>query len=152
LRRFLPKARSRELIGLIEEAQSWERILRSGDAADSAAFAAWIKRSPLHLQAYLQHIALETEITGLDSAREVNLETLLSQCLSNVYQLDTGIPQSPSDWEARSRPQSSLKRSLVYASIASIVGLCSTLLWFRAFHISEWIDYATITGEQRRIP
>src|SRR5438105_1479503 len=34
--------------------------------AERAAFAAWIKRSPQHLEAYLRHLVVETELQQLD--------------------------------------------------------------------------------------
>jgi len=77
-----------DITHLVREAQSWDRAIKSGGAAERAAFAAWIKRSPQHLQAYVWHVKeclletmLNVELTGLDSAREFDLEALITKAL-----------------------------------------------------------------------
>src|SRR5262249_5176467 len=82
---------------LIEEAQQWDRVLAGGGPSERAAFAAWIKRSPQHLQAYLHHRALELELQGLDASAELDLEALLDRSSSNVVQLPSGMPRETAE-------------------------------------------------------
>jgi transmembrane sensor len=139
-------ARQRE--GLVEQAHQWERVLKHGGAAEHAAFAAWIKRSPQHLQAYLQHFAVETEMQRLDASVDFDIEALLAKASSNVIQLTSSMPRTtaaiPSDSECG-------KRWRLSKAIAAGVLVATCLILPGALSSPHWTDYATATGEQRRI-
>src|SRR6185437_8912270 len=134
---------------LIQEAQEWEHALNSGDPAARKEFAAWIRRSPEHLQAYLQHVSIDTELTHLDAGGQLDLARLLAQSSSNVVPITSAKPQ---EYEPRA---SSRQPSRPYWPAAAAVGAIALLalgLWLRhSLSSRAWTDYVTSTGEQRRI-
>ncbi len=136
---------TREPGGLIDEAQRWERVLKTAGPAELAAFVAWIKRSPQHLDAYLQNLAAETELQQLDSDGNFDIEALLVKSSSNVIQLtSSSTPRTA----AEPRPGT---RWRVFAAIgiSGLLAICSIL--GHLLSSPHWTDYATATGEQRRI-
>ena len=78
------KPKRRQPVNFLEEAQRWERVVESGGPEERDAFGAWVKRSPRHLQAYMQHVAVETELRDLDAEHQLNLDALLAQVSSPV--------------------------------------------------------------------
>src|SRR4051794_25775489 len=85
---------TRQQRSLIAEAQQWERVLKDAGPEDQAAFAAWIKRSPQHLEAYLLHFAIQTELRQVDRNGEFDVEALLAKASTNVVELTSGMPQT----------------------------------------------------------
>jgi transmembrane sensor len=132
---------------LIEEVQHWERVLQAGGSAERAAFAAWIRRSPEHLQAYLEHLSLLSEISRLDPDHQFDIDNLLAQSGGNVVPLTTDHLGAA---DRQSRTKIPRMRWLGYAAMFLMALLVARLsLWPRT--TPEWTDYATATGEQRRI-
>jgi transmembrane sensor len=133
---------------LSEEAQRWARLLQLGGPAERAAFAAWIKRSPEHLQAYLQHLAVETEMQGLDANGEFDVQALLTKASTNVVQLTPSMPRAT----AALPPDSGRgKRWRLLGAIAASGVLAGCLILAGVLNSPRWTDYATATGEQRRV-
>jgi transmembrane sensor len=137
----------RERETLMEAAQRWELTLSKGGAAEKAQFAAWIRRSPEHLQAYLQHLALQTELEGVDAEKELALDVLLRKALTNV------VPLTPPVSAHREPSRSGFLRWPRYAYAAAAVALLTfatvSFYWFHRAPV--WTDYVTAVGEQRRI-
>jgi transmembrane sensor len=139
---------TRQRGSLSEEAQRWERVLKNGGAAERAAFAAWIKRSPQHLEAYLQHLAVETEMQRLDANGEFDVEALLAKASTNVVQLASGMPRTT----AAFLPDSGRgERGRLFGAIAGSGLLAICLILAVVLSNPQWTDYTTGTGEQRRI-
>jgi len=137
-----------DAVTLIEEAQRWHQALQQGGASERAAFVAWIRRSPQHLQAYLQHLALAAEIDGLDGDRELDLEALLERSSSKVVHL---TPEKPA---LAPSPDPSVRARRPWrcpAAVAATGVLAACCLWIYYLANPEWSDYKTGTGEQRRI-
>jgi transmembrane sensor len=134
---------------LIEEAQQWARILRNGDPVDQTAFATWIKRSPQHLEAYLRNVSVETEIQRLDANGNFDIQTLLTEASANVIQLPSGTPLRTSTSPPRLERRKLWRVSATIAASGMLV-TCLILAGIRTSH-SQWTDYTTDTGEQRRI-
>lgn len=136
----------RQRSSVTEEAQRWVEILKDASPADQAGFAVWIRRSPQHLQAYLQCLAIDAELQQLDGGREFDVEALLAKAATNVIQLTPTTLQLrvpvPEQRHARWRwltvtaASGILALGLIYAGLSSRMG---------------WTDYTTDTGEQRRI-
>jgi len=126
---------------LLEEAQRWIRLPEDASASDQAALAAWIRRSPQHLQAYLQMQALEAELEGLDSHAQIDLDKLLARSANNVVEIGTALPR---------RQQRQTRRWWPAAAIGAIaaVAIVATLLHQK---VAAPLEYSTNTGEQRRI-
>lgn len=133
---------------LVEEAQYWEKLLEKGGDAEKAAFAAWIKRSPQNLQAYLLHSAIEAELRGLDASGDFDIDTLLAKASTNVVELSSGMPQrtaaSPPtlEWRKKWRLWGAIAAGAVLAAFMIVAGMLSS---------PRWTDYSTGTGELRRV-
>jgi transmembrane sensor len=132
--------------GLLEEAEEWDTSLRSGGISAREQFVAWIRRSPEHLHAYLQYLALEKEMRGLDPERNIDLSTLLVETSSNVVPLHTD--------ERVGSPRSHGPRMRFYSVATVILVGCGIvgLSVVAALRMKlQPSDYTTAIGEQRRI-
>jgi transmembrane sensor len=138
---------TRQRGSLIEEAQRWERALKDAAPDERAAFAAWIKRSPQHLQAFLQHMAVETELRQLDACGEFDIEALLAKASSNVIHLNSGVSQTGPACETGSGRG---KRWRLACAIAAS-GVLACLIFAGVLSRPRSTNYSTDTGEQRRI-
>ena len=139
---------TRQRGSLAEEAQRWDRVLKNGGPAERTAFAAWIKRSPQHLEAYLQHLAVETEMQRLDANGDFDVDALLEEASTNVVQLVPSVPQT----SAASLPASGRgNRWRLFGAIAATGLLATCLILARFLSGPQWTDYTTATGEQRRV-
>lgn len=134
--------------GLIKEAQEWERALASGSPTVNAEFAAWIRRSPEHLQAYLQCLSLEKELGNLDASGHLDLDALRGQLSGNVVPIAAERLSPIETRPARSGVYRLSWAALVLAACA-LLGLCLSLWHPR--HERAWVEYVTATGEQRRV-
>jgi transmembrane sensor len=133
---------------LSEEAQRWDRALKNAGPAERPAFAAWIKRSPEHLAAYLQHVAIETEMQRLDANGDFEVEALLAKASTNVVQLTSSMPRTA----AAFLPNSGCAgRRRLFGAIAASGLLAICLILTGVLSRPRWTDYTTDTGEQRRI-
>jgi ferric-dicitrate binding protein FerR (iron transport regulator) len=65
---------------MLRDAQDW-RLLATDDPAARAAFAAWARESPANVAAFLIDTMLNVELNGLDSARQIDLDALISIAL-----------------------------------------------------------------------
>lgn len=144
--------RSRKQAELLEEAEEWQSRLANGGPAERAAFAGWVRRSPEHLQVFLEHLALETELHGLDLSQQFDLEELMAHGWGNVVPLAGSAPATPrgpgsTRLQAIARGRYALAASLIV--IALLLGLLLRGWFFR--QTPDWTDYVTATGEQRRI-
>jgi transmembrane sensor len=134
---------------VLQEAQEWDEALKSGDPSAPAKFAAWIRRSPEHLHAYIQHLSFETEMKGVDPQREVDLPALVAESSSNVVPLVAG---RLSRRTALYRYDPIFKHRYGVAVLAFVAAIT---IWFSfwTFHSSQSKsdDYVTAVGEQRRM-
>jgi transmembrane sensor len=108
---------------VLREAQEWFQELPTAGRSRRLEFARWIKYSPEHLKAYLQVTSLETELTGLKAAKELDLESVLSRLSTNVVVLPGGS-ESPfkggtaaQSWAMA--PISPRRRALLFAALLS---------------------------------
>src|SRR5262249_26250039 len=85
--------KTRRYIGtLSQQAREWiENDLPT--AAEREAFAGWIRRSPLHLQEFLEQLALEQELENLDASHHFDLDRLIGEVanLKNVVPLPNAL-------------------------------------------------------------
>lgn len=132
---------------LIEEAQDWERALKSGDPAARTGFTAWIRRSPEHVQAFLQLLSLQEELGGLDPEKQFDLRQLLTETSGNVVPITSARVQHDA-------AQTPVRRISGYyglaAALAAVLLVVGIELW-QARSTPRWTDFATVTGEQRRV-
>jgi len=133
----------------LKEAQQWAQVLENAGPEERHAFGRWIRRSPQHLEAYLQHLAVHAELQGLDANHEYDIEALLAKAATNVIDLASAMPQTEAPMLRDPAPG---KWRLLLGGVAAaciLVVVC--LIAQGAMNDRKWIDYVTDTGEHRRI-
>lgn len=134
--------------GLIREAQDWERALASGGPTVNAEFAAWIRRSPEHLQAYLECLSLEKELATLDESRYLDLDALRAQISGNVVPI---AAERLRPIETHPGRRGAYRVYLAACALAACTGLGLCVSLWHPRHERAWSEYVTVTGEQRRV-
>lgn len=129
---------------LARRASQWYETLRDGDEKDHAAFAAWLRESKLHVQAYLDIVAVETELAGFDTEREHDVDAIVRSIPAGVIQLSNreGAPRPPRS------VMNSLRWPLAFAAAATLFAV--TLLIATGKKDAEHA-FATSIGEQRAV-
>ena len=130
--------RSAELIA--EEAADWLVRLTAPDvsAEEQREFVAWLKRSPVHVNAYLGVERTWANLGHVDAERRIDVGALLSQGGANVVQLG-GSSQQP----VRQRVTS---RNAIGALAACLLIAAVGFAWFQLQFANR---YSTGVGEQR---
>jgi len=135
---------------LIAEVQRWERILEDGSPGRAAEFAAWIKRSPEHLQAYLMHQALKTELKNLDAEHRFDVDDLIARSSGKVTELFSATPTIPARVADRDqRVFWTWIRKTFFIATAATLGLGFLAVSYLGQQNIQ--DYETGVGEQRRV-
>lgn len=131
--------------GILEEASSWVIELSEGelDAQQRAQLDRWLRRSPEHVQAFLEISAAWEESSRLKAPRDAELDALIARVISesNVVPLAA----SPPAIRVRHKPRSLVQRLAIAASVVLAVG---TLAWWG---LARPESYSTRIGEQRSI-
>jgi transmembrane sensor len=139
-----PKTAKSDLVGT--EASAWFIEFRSGDmtAADRARFYEWLRRSPEHIQAYLEIAEGWAELPTSDPDHQLDILALIKRARES--QEDT-VVQLPAREPAR-RPY---RRGSIRAWAASLAGVALILgaaLWVLLYQANT---YRTGVGEQRMV-
>ncbi len=140
------------------EASEWLIDFREGcvDGDGRTRFNAWLRRSPEHIQAYMEAAALWGDIPALAADMDVDVEAVVAhaRAQSNVTRLNTGtdaaVVQDVAASSSRSSSRVPLIRrpwSLAAALAAFIVG-AALVTWLQ---LGRGTLYATAIGEQRSI-
>jgi transmembrane sensor len=134
-------ARDKSADVIAEEAADWLVRLSSNDvtAQEQRAFVAWLKRSPVHLSAYLGVERTWTHLGHVDATRRIDVAALLAEPDTNVVQL--GSPPTHVAPQVRSR-------SVMTALAASALLACVGLIWFQLQFANR---FTTGVGEQRTL-
>jgi transmembrane sensor len=136
-----------------ERAAQWLCILEDGGEAESAAFAEWITESPQHLREFLLMSALNSEISGIDARRQIDIQAILARATHTVIPIGEANRRSSAkrNVDSTARPNRSvpLPRRRFAAIAASIAAsaLLATVLW----HHWQGNNYQTAIGEQRTV-
>ncbi len=128
---------------LAQRAAEWIETLRHGGAAERAAFAGWLRESKLHVEHYLELVAMDREIRALDAAHCPDVEALLAQAAPNVVTLNRKAlagQNKPADTRHRTRRM----YTAMAAAMAAAAFTLAVLLW-----PAERIT--TVAGEQRTV-
>src|SRR5262245_58339258 len=72
---------------LAHRAAEWVEILKAGGASERAAFVEWLRQSKLHVEQYLEMVAIDRELQALDPAQGEDVEALLRRIAPNVVPL-----------------------------------------------------------------
>jgi len=132
---------------LAQRAAEWIETLKTADKRDRAAFVQWLRQSKLHMEQYLEMVAIDRELRRLDPAQGEDVETLLARIAPNVVQLE-----QPAGQRMQALGSSSRRRKLwqVSAALAAAV-----TLYFAVFQNLNGVrpgnDVATAVGEQRTL-
>ena len=134
-------ARDKSANVIAEEAADWLVRLNSNDASvvERRAFVAWLKRSPVHLSAYLGVERTWTNLGHVDATRRTDVAALLAETDTNVVHL--GSPPPPVRAQVRSR-------SLITAFAACALLACAGFIWFQLQFAHR---FTTGIGEQRTL-
>ena len=137
-----PKTAKADLISA--EASVWFIEFRSGDvsARDRARFDEWLRRSPDHIQSYLEIAAGWAELPSADPEQRLDIQQLVARAREsrdkNVIALSPGEPTLP---ERKDRPFWVWAASLAGGVLA--IGLAAWAHWYQVN------IYQTGVGEQR---
>jgi len=137
-----------------EEALQFLEDLGSGDSMTREAFAAWIRRSPENLGAFLRQRALGAELQGLQFERKPDLEVLIAR--AKVRSKIVQWPSSGSEAQtgASQLEPNSTRWILHRRAVAAAAGLVALILGAVGYRI--WIapiapTYTTTLGQQKRV-
>ncbi len=135
-------------LGIGEEAARWLCELREGDREQQAAFFAWLRRSPRHVEEFLFATTVWKKLHGFGQNNPERVERLIAAAAAvdagNVVPLQQSLDSRPAGSATRHRR---LQPAVAISAAAAltIVGLAATL-WFTAFGAPT---YGTEVGEQR---
>lgn len=141
------KAGNRELHSVIvSEASAWFVEFRAGDmhAAARDRFVEWLRRSPEHIQAYLEVAGAWAELPAGDPRGSIDLQALIVRA-KNESEV---IPVRAFQGRKRQQITSSSRRLRFAASFVLLSVLAGMVLWFQS-HQKNF--YVTQIGEQRSI-
>ena len=127
------KTSDRVPLEITETAGDWLDRLASTSISnnDRAAFAAWLKKSPVHVSEFLQLSALRAELTGTLQRHPVWVEDLLQDDADNIIELT-----SRSTSTVPSSVQAPASRSRLWATAAAIA----------VISIASWLGFNSFTG------
>ncbi len=139
---------------IVAEASEWFIDFRAGDVDGEARlrFIEWLRRSPVHIQAYLEVSGVWSELPSSDPEGRFDIASLIARARNEsdiipLAPLNPRLPPAPPAAEPRAIRKLSRRPVLAAAALAL---LASTALFL-------WIDsdsarsYSTGIGEQRTI-
>jgi transmembrane sensor len=139
-----PKTANSDLIAT--EASTWFIEFRAGDmtAADRARFYEWLRRSPEHIQAYLEIAEGWAELPTADPEQQLNIQALIARARES--QDDNVVPLSPREptLPIRRRPA----MTAWAASLAGVALVLGAAVWT---YLYQATTYRTGVGEQRMV-
>jgi transmembrane sensor len=140
---------------IVAEASAWFAEFREGDvpAATRARFDEWLRRSPEHIQAYLEVSAAWSELPTGDPEGRIDVTALLARARESADDNVVAFGARGEDAGPRGLARGPLtprRRSLpaLAASIAFALMLLGLTAWLVAFRADT---YSTGVGEQRTV-
>lgn len=127
---------------LTEQASQWLETLRTADARENAQFCEWLRQSRLHVEEFLEVVAIDQALQGVDANRNMDVRALIQQMSSTV------VPMTPA--AARTNATAANKRrrwSIALAASVAAVCVIAGGLYLR-FTASNAV-VITAAGEQR---
>ncbi len=135
---------------IVDEAAAWFVEFRVGDATPDTceAFSIWLRRSPEHIQAYLEIAATYANLPVPEDPRALDVERLIAaaRVSADVIPFDPGGRLAPAPNVERRRMVS--WRAVVAASIAFLAAGVGLFTWYE---VRSGPVYVTEVGEQRSI-
>jgi transmembrane sensor len=141
------------------EATEWLIDFREGcvDGDGRTRFNAWLRRSPEHIQAYMEAAALWGDIPALAADMDVDVEVVVAhaRAQSNVTRLNTGtdaafvhVDVAASSGRSSSRVPLIRRPWSLAAALAAVIVGAALVTWLQ---FGRGTLYATAIGEQRSI-
>src|SRR5262245_19335000 len=106
---------------LTEQASQWIEKLHSGDPQDQEAFCSWLRQSKLHLEEFLEVVAIDRALVGLDADRRIDVDALIQQMAPTVTCLSSSQESPGVQPSLRSRAWlwgAALAASVVFGALA----------------------------------
>jgi transmembrane sensor len=125
-----------------------EDVERPATSRQQAEFFAWIRRSPRHLQAFMEAADLWRGLEGLDPGQQIDLEKLLAGRFASVSSLHHAPAARARRWRPSGGgdPSRTHQRRWLAAAAALLACLLPVLAW-------KWLHdaptYVTDVSEQR---
>jgi transmembrane sensor len=130
---------------LVAEASGWFIEFRTGEvtSSDRARFDEWLRRSPEHIQVYLEIAAGWAELPTSDPQGRIDITELIQRARAGGDENVVPLPTASSVRRGRRRVGVSAWASL--AAVAVVVGLAIGVYWYQGS------IYRTGVGEQRTV-
>ncbi|MEO7207815.1 MAG: FecR domain-containing protein [Steroidobacteraceae bacterium] len=139
---------------IVAEASAWFIEFRAGDVNGEARqqFIEWLRRSPEHIQAYLEVSGVWADLPTADPAGKINVASLIARSRSepDVIALSPGLPallRAPCTSEPTTFSTRRRRSGLAMAAIALFAAIAVFL--FNSGNSSG--SYSTGIGEQRTV-
>lgn len=152
---------------ILDEAAEWFVTLREGEAdvAVNAEFDAWLSRSPEHVRAYLDVVAIWTDVPGVSADSTGDASALIAKARAEDNVRELVRPSNPSaireekDNLSRTVPKpappvhaspanNAKRRPFLLAASVLIASLAGGITWWQ---LNRAPTYETEVGEQRSI-
>ncbi|HEY2464466.1 MAG TPA: FecR family protein [Steroidobacteraceae bacterium] len=139
---------------IVAEAAAWFIEFRAGDVTGEARqqFVDWLRRSPEHIQAYLEVSGVWAELPTADPEGKIDIASLVARARSeaHVIALPKVVPSSP-EVSAAVEPTLRLprRRGAIFAMAAVVLLATATAFFLGRGNFSE--AYSTGIGEQRTV-
>jgi transmembrane sensor len=140
---------------VVAEASEWFIDFRAGDVDGEARvrFIEWLRRSPEHIQAYLEVSGVWSELPSSDPEGRFDIESLIARARNepDVIPLSPVIPRRPPPLpagQARALHTLSRRPALAVAGLALLTSITALFLWIDS---DTAHSYSTGIGEQRTI-
>ena len=140
---------------VIAEASEWFIDFRAGDVDGEARlrFIEWLRRSPEHIQAYLEVSGVWSELPGSDPEGRFDIASLIARARNEpdvipLSPVNPRLPPAPPSAEPRALRKLWRRPVLAAAALALLASITALFLWIDS---DTARSYSTGIGEQRTI-
>ena len=140
---------------IVAEASEWFIDFRAGDVDGEARlrFIEWLRRSPEHIQAYLEVSGVWSELPSSDPEGRFDIASLIARARNEPHivplsPLNPRLPPAPPAAEPRVLRRLSRRPVLAAAALALLASVAALFLWIDS---DTARSYSTGIGEQRTI-
>ena len=140
---------------IVAEASEWFIDFRAGDVDGEARlrFIEWLRRSPEHIQAYLEVSGVWSELPSSDPEGRLDIASLIARARNEpdiipLSQLIPRLPPAPPAAEPRALRKLWRRPVLAAAALALLASIMALFLWIGS---DTARSYSTGIGEQRTI-
>jgi transmembrane sensor len=140
---------------VVAEASEWFIDFRAGDVDGEARlrFIEWLRRSPEHIQAYLEVSGVWSELPSSDPEGRFDIASLIARARNEpdvlpLSPVNPRLPPAPPAAEPRALRKLLRRPVLVAAALALLASITALFLWIDS---DTARSYSTGIGEQRTI-